>query len=225
MKMANVFELNAESREQNGRRASRRLQRVEDRIPAIIYGGDKKPQPISMSHQEVSLALQNEAVYSHILTIKIDGKHEKVVLKDLQRHPWKSRYLHADFLRINESEKLVMNIPLRFVNEAAAPGLKAGGIILKYMTEIEIRCLPGDLPEFLEVDVSKLDIEKSIHLSDIKLPKGVELTIQLTEEQDQPIISIHMPRAAKEETTVGGAAAATPTETKTEEKAPPSKAK
>ncbi len=197
--MSNTFELSAETRTNHGKAHSRRLRRLENKTPAIVYGAGKDPVALMMSHKELSLALENEAVYSHILTLNIDGKAEQVVLKDLQRHPYKPVIMHADFLRIKAKEKLTMNVPLHYINEEDSPGVKEGGVASHLMTEVEIRCLPANLPEFIEVNVAELALDSSLHLSDIKLPKGVEFATELTEDHDQPIVSIHKPRAAAEE--------------------------
>src|SRR5262249_15540365 len=155
--MADLFELTAEIRKQAGKGENRRLRRVDERIPAIIYGAGKESQPISISHRHITAALKNQAFYSHILTLNVNGAQEKVVLKALQRHPYKPRILHADFLRISATEKLYMNVPIHFINEENAPGVKlSGGMISRLMNEIEVRCFPADLPEHIEVDLSTL---------------------------------------------------------------------
>jgi len=157
---------------------------------------------LTLEHNKIMHALENEAFYSHILTINIDGKGIKAILRDLQRHPAKPRILHADFQRINEKEKLHMNVPLHFINEDIAPGVKEeGGLIQHNVTEVEVSCLPKDLPEYIEVDVAELTMGHSLHLSDIKMADGVEL-VQLAhgESHDLPVVSIHKPRAAVEET-------------------------
>ncbi len=197
--MSNTFELNAETRANLGKAESRRLRRLENKTPAVVYGGGQDPVSLTLSHKDLSLALENEAMYSHILTLKIDGKAEKVVLKDLQRHPYKPVIMHADFLRIKAKEKLNMNVPIHYLNEEEAPGVKEGGVASHLMTEVEIRCLPANLPEYIEVNVAELAIDSSLHLSDIKLPEGVEFATELTEDNDQPIVSIHKPRAVTEE--------------------------
>jgi len=198
--MTDIFELNAETRENVGRGASRRLRRNEDLVPAIIYGANKEPQMISLAHRTIIRALENEAFYSHILTVKVGNKHEKVVLKDLQRHPYKKQILHMDFLRINEKEELQMNIPLHFVGEEEAPGVKMGGQISHHLSEVEVRCLPSKLPEYIEVDLSNAELNDIIHLTDLKLPEGVKLVALLHDEDNNlPIVSIHKARVAEEE--------------------------
>jgi len=193
------FELEASIRQDLGKGASRRL-RHDNKVPAIIYGGNAPPMALVMEHNKVMHSLENEAFYSHILTIKIDGKAEKAVLKDLQRHPYKPAILHLDLQRVNADEKLRMNVPLHFIGEDVAPGVKqAGGVISHLINDVEIACLPRDLPEFIEVDVSGLELNETLHLSDLKLTSGVDLVeLQHGPEHDQPVVSIHLPRGAKE---------------------------
>jgi len=209
--MSNVdFNITAEVRNDMGKGASRRLRR-EGKFPAVIYGGDAEPASLALDHDEMVHSLENEAFYSHILTLEIDGKKEKAVLKDLQRHPAKPLLLHADFMRVSDKEKIKMHVPLHFINEESAPGVKKGGVITHNMTEVEVQCLPKDLPEFLEVDLDGVEIEQIIHLTDIKLPAGVELVELLHgDDHDQAIAAIHKTRASKEveETEEGGEAPA-----------------
>lgn len=196
--MSEALALSAEPRDTLGKANARRMRRLDDTIPAIVYGAGKDPQNLTLSHKDTMIALENEAVYASILTLNVAGKAEKVVLKALQRHPYKRRIMHADFLRVSAKEKITMNVPLHYTNEDSAPGTKAGGIASHLMTDIEIKCLPADLPEFLEIDASGVELDHSLHLSDIKLPNGVEMTTEVDEEHDQPIFSIHKPRAEKE---------------------------
>jgi large subunit ribosomal protein L25 len=192
--MSVLFEFEAQSRVATGKPAARRL-RLEDKVPAIVYGAGKEPMPISLSHNKVIKALEHEAVYSHILTLNVDKHPEKVVLKALTRHPFKPKILHMDFLRINTKEKIHMRVPLHFIGETKAPGLKDGGVLSKLMTHLEVTCLPLDLPEFIEVNISGLGINDSIHLSEIKLPNNVALTHAVDHDHDQVVVSIHEPRA------------------------------
>lgn len=203
--MSTVFELSANTRESIGTGASRRLRRLENRIPAILYGAGESPQTLSFDHNQVLRALENEAFYSHILNIHIDGKLQKAVLKDLQRHPYKPRIVHMDLLRITAKEKITMSVPLHFKGETIAPGVKdAGGVLARLLNSVEVRCLPDALPEYIEIDVSRLGLDESLHLSQIPLPKGVEL-IALTHEDDRPVVNIHIPRAVIEEETTAAA--------------------
>lgn len=196
--MSENFEFEAQERTDLGKAASRRLRRLEDKVPAVIYGAGKEPQTISLLHKRVLQALSHEAVYSHILTIKLNGKSEKVVLKDMMRHPFKPKVMHMDFLRVSTKDKLTMNVPLHFINEEEAPGVKAGGVVSKQMTELEVACLPAHLPEFIEVDMGTMAIGDAVHLLDIKLPKGVELAHAVEdEEHNQVVIGIHKAKAAE----------------------------
>lgn len=209
--MSNVdFNITAEVRNDMGKGASRRLRR-EGKFPGVIYGGEAEPVSLSLDHDDMVHHLENEAFYSHILTLEISGKKEKAVLKDLQRHPSKPVLLHADFMRVSDKEKIKMHVPLHFINEDKAPGVKKGGVITHNMTEVEVQCLPKDLPEYLEVDLDGIEIEQIIHLTDIKLPAGVELVELLHgTDHDQAIAAIHKTRASKEveESAEGGEAAA-----------------
>jgi len=197
--MQETFELKAEVRTDTGKGASRRL-RHANAVPAIIYGAGQEPQMIKMPQNELFHHLENEAFYSHILKMEVDGKTEKVVLRDLQRHPSKAIILHADFMRIDEKVALTMNVPLHFVNEDTAAGFKAGGIISHLSTDVEVSCLAKDLPEYIEVDVAELEVGESIHLSQIQLPKGVDIVaLSHGADHDLAIVSIHMPRGVAEE--------------------------
>ena len=189
------FSLKATKRQSIGTGANRRLRR-ENQVPAILYGSDQQPLPITLSHFDVSKSLKNEAFYSHILEIDVDGQVEKVVVKSIQRHPSKAVILHMDFLRISDKHPIMMRVPLHFTGEDIAPGVKlGGGKVFHLMNDIEIKCLPKNLPEHLVVDISQLEIEQSLHLSDIQLPKGVEISsLQHGPEHDLPIVSIHKPK-------------------------------
>ena len=192
------FNITAEVRSDLGKGASRRL-RHEGKVPAVIYGGEKAPISLTLDHDSMFHHLENEAFYSHILTIDVAGAKEKAVLKDLQRHPAKPIIMHADFMRVSEKETLKMHVPLHFTNEEQAPGVKQGGIVTHNVTEVEIQCLPKDLPEYLEVDLAGVEMEQILHLTDIKLPAGVELVELLHgEDHNQAIAAIHKTRASKE---------------------------
>jgi large subunit ribosomal protein L25 len=196
--MRNDFKLSATSRKDVGKGASRRL-RHSGVVPAIVYGAGKTPTSICLDHNAVLRALENEAFYSHILSLELDGKSEKVILRDMQRHPYLPRLLHLDLQRISASEKLTMRVPLHFRGAEMAPGVKqAGGLISHLMSEIEIRCLPADLPEFIEADLSKLELNQALHLSQLVLPKGVEI-VELMHGEDKPVATVYIPRAVVEE--------------------------
>lgn len=206
--MENLFEVHAEARTDEGKGASRRLRR-SGKIPAIVYGAEKEPASISVDHNRLIRHLAEPAFYAHILTLVIDGKKNQVVLKDLQRHPANdNKIIHADFLRIDANHAMTMDIPLQFINEEIAVGVKAGGMVSRLMVEVQITCLPKDLPEFIEVDLANLAMNEAVHLTELKLPKGVILTA-LTHSQDehleegersaydQAVVNIHEPRVAQ----------------------------
>ena len=196
--MSTELTLNASARAVLGKGASRRLRRHNGEIPAIVYGGKKKPQSLSLIHKDVVKALENEAHYSQVINLNIDGKTESVVLKDLQRHPSKAILLHMDFLRISKATKLTLKVPLQFVNEDMCIGVKQeGGIFSRAMSDLEIQCLPADLPEFLKVDVAMLKLGETLHMSDISLPKGVEsVALSYGADYDQPIASVSKARGS-----------------------------
>ena len=191
------FEFLAELREDTGKKAARRVRRFEDKVLGTVYGAGKAPQSIALLQKDVLKALKNEATFSSILTLKIGDKKQKVILKNLQRHHTKPKILHIDFQRIKASEKLTMHAPLHFIGEEECTGVKAGGIISHLQTDVEIRCLPADLPEYIEMDISKLDLDESLHLSDLKLPFGVELATAIEETNDLPIVNVHLTRMSR----------------------------
>jgi large subunit ribosomal protein L25 len=217
--MSEHFTLNADIRSDLGKGASRRLRRLEDKVPGIIYGAHKPAQNLSLSHSELLKVLKHEAIFSSIIKLVVNGKPEKAILRDLQRHASKPRLLHIDFQRVSEKEKLHMHVPLHFMGEERAPGIKEhSGILNKSFVELEILCLPSNLPEYIEVDISMLDIDQSIHLSEIKLPKGVELAHAIEDaEHDLAVISIIKPRVVEETTEAPVAAEVPATAQKTEE--------
>jgi len=191
--MAVSFMLNADIRDTVGSSIARRM-REQHRVPGVVYGGEAKPVKISMDQNELLTALQHEAIFSHILKLKVAGKQQDVVLKDLQRHPVKPFIMHVDFYRVSAKEELRMSVPLHYLNEEESPGVKAGGIVSRTLNEIEISCLPKDLPEAIEVDISALDVNDSLSLSDVKLPGGVKLVHEITEDNDPTIVSVYIPR-------------------------------
>ena len=196
--MSTDFTLYAKGREDTGKGASRRLRRLAAEIPAIVYGGKNAPAKISMNHKDVVKALENEAFYSHVIALDIDGKSQDVILKDVQRHPIKPVILHMDFLRVNKTTLLNTKAPLHYTNEDVCVGVKVGGgIIAHTMTEIDISCLPQDLPEYIEVDMSAVELGQTLHISDITFPKGVtSVALSHGPDHDLPIVSINKPKAA-----------------------------
>ncbi len=194
--MSDQFEVQAELREDMGKGASRRLRRHADKVPAIIYGGGKDPQPLTIVRKDLEKSLENEAFYSHVLTINVNGDPQQAILKDLQRHPAKQFVMHADFMRVSAKVALKVNVPIHFLNEEACFGVKMeGGIIQHQATDIEVSCLPGDIPEYIEVDMIDVKTGDIVHLSDVTLPEGVTSTaLALGEDHDLAIASVIAPK-------------------------------
>src|ERR1700683_5495012 len=204
--MKTSFELVAEFRESQGKGASRRL-RHDGKVPAILYGGHSEARALTLSHQKVSIMLENERFYSTILSLKVGDQTQAAILKDVQRHPFKNEIVHIDFQRVEENEKIRISIPLHFKGAAISPGVKSqGGLVSHMRNEVEVSCLPKDLPEFIEVDISGLSLNESIHLSQLKIPDGVHL-VDLAKE-DAAVVAIHSPRAEEPEPTAAAAAGA-----------------
>jgi large subunit ribosomal protein L25 len=172
--MAGSFVFECEVRAELGRGRARRL-RQAGQVPAVLYGGGAAPLGLALNHNKVMKALENEATYSHILTLRFDGKEETAILKDLQRHPSRPIIMHMDFQRVSESQKIRVHVPLHFVNQEISVGAKKGGVVTHNIVDVEVVCLPSRLPEFLEVDMAHVDLGQSVHLSDIALPPGVEI--------------------------------------------------
>jgi len=191
-----TIEFTAFSRTTEGRGASRRMRRT-GKAPGIVYGGATPPQPIELDHNALIHALRNEVFHASILTMKVDGSSTQVLLRDVQMHPFRNEVLHVDFQRIDPSRKIHMKVPLHFVNEALSPAVKSQGAIISHvMTEMDIACLPQDLPEFIEVDLSELDTAHSLHVSGVKLPAGVSVVSKRT--GDPVIATAVVPKAAAE---------------------------
>ena len=191
----NNFTLNAEVRSDLGKGASRRLRRLASLVPAVVYGGEKVPESISMLAKEVAKLLENEAAFSHVIELNIGGTKQNVVIKALQRHPAKGHVMHADFVRVIAGQKLIAHVPVHFINEEAA--IKKGGEISHVISQVEVTCLPKDLPEFIEVDLNAAEVGDIIHLSDLKAPKGVEF-VALVHGNDLAVANVHAPRVAPE---------------------------
>jgi large subunit ribosomal protein L25 len=192
------IEINAKERKSKGTGASRRL-RHEGTTPGILYGGVKDSISLEIDTKELFMQFRHEAFHASILTINLEGKKESVILRDFQMHPVRNNIQHIDFQRINENEKINVKVPFHFVNEDTAPGVKIeGGLVSHIMTEIDISCLPKDLPQYIEVDLGELAMGESIHLSEVTVPEGVELT-SLTDENDPAITSISKPKVVVEE--------------------------
>jgi large subunit ribosomal protein L25 len=192
------FTLNAEARSDLGKGASRRLRRNVAMVPAVIYGGDNAPQSISLLAKDFAKLLENEAVYSHVLNLNVAGTNESVLIKALQRHPAKGFVLHADFIRVVAGQKLTAHVPLHFINQDSSVGVKKqGGEVSHVLSEVEVSCLPKDLPEFIEVDMAAVELGQIVHMADLKLPKGVEL-VALAHGNDLAVANIHASRVAKD---------------------------
>lgn len=197
--MSSVFEFDAVSRTSAGTGSAKAVRR-KGNVPAVIYGGSSGSELLELSHNEVTKKLANEAVYSHVLQLNIEGKVQNAILKGLQRHPARDNIIHMDFLRISMNEKIKVHVPLHFINEETSVGVKAGGVVTHSMVEIEVSCLPADLPEYIEVDMEAVDIGGSIHLAEVVAPKGVEI-LALTHGDDHnlPVAQIVKTRGPAEE--------------------------
>ena len=200
--MSNVdFELNCSVRTDLGKGASRRLRRLNNEIPAVLYGGDKEPVSLTILHKDIAKAVENEALFAHIVTLNVGKQKEKAVIKALQRHPAKPFIMHADFMRVDDKTAIKVSVPLHFLNEEKCVGVKiGGGQILKSINEIELECLPKDLPEFVEVDMLKVELGSTVHISDLTLPPGtVSVALSHGEESDLSVATVQAPRGASED--------------------------
>ena len=197
----NEFTLNAQARTDLGKGASRRLRHAAN-IPAVVYGGNKPAESVTILAKEIAKLFENEAAYSHVIELNVDGAKQNVIVKAMQRHPSKQFIMHADFVRVVAGQKLTAIVPVHFVGEEAP--VKKGGEISHVLNEIEVTCLPKDLPEFIEVDMSALEIGAIVHLSDLKAPKGVEF-VALAHGDDKAVANVHAPRVAPEEAEEGAA--------------------
>ena len=193
---ADQFELNCSVRTDSGKGASRRLRRLDNAIPAILYGGNKDPMALTIAHDDILHATENEAFFSHIITLNIGKDKEKAVVKALQRHPAKRLIMHADFLRVDEKQAITMKVPLHFINEDKCVGVKLGsGSIRKTLNELEISCLPNNLPQYIEVDMLEVEVGQTLHISDIALPEGVtSVALSHGEDSDLSIAQVQAPR-------------------------------
>jgi large subunit ribosomal protein L25 len=204
------FEIDAEARAGSGRSDSRKLRRL-GRVPAIVYGGGKTPSALTLDRNSLVQQMALEAFYTSILNLKVGKETQPVVVKEVQRHPARSFIMHLDFQRIVADEEITMTVPIHFIGEDVAVGVKdQGGVIEHAQTDVEISCLPANLPEYLEIDVSGLQLNEILHLSDIKYPEGVTST-QLAHEHDSPVVAIHPPRREEEATAGEEGEAATET--------------
>jgi large subunit ribosomal protein L25 len=207
---AEEFELNCTVRTDLGKGASRRLRRLNDDIPAVLYGGGEDPVSLTIAHKDIAKATENEAFFSHIITLNVGKKKQKAVIKALQRHPAKAILMHADFQRVSDKVQITVNVPIHFLNEDKCTGVKTGGgSIIKTLNEIEIHCFPKDLPEFIEVDMILLGIGEAVHLADITLPAGVA-SVALAADNNLTVATVQAPRAEVEETAAAPDAPAAP---------------
>lgn len=191
----NDFTLNAQARTDLGKGASRRLRHAAN-IPAVVYGGNKPAESVTILSKEIAKLFENEAAYSHVIELNVDGTKQNVIVKAMQRHPSKQFIMHADFVRVVAGQKLTAIVPVHFVGEDAP--VKKGGVVSHTATELEATCLPKDLPEFIEVDLSAAEIGTIIHLSDLKAPKGVEF-VALAHNDDKAVANVHAPRVVAED--------------------------
>lgn len=201
------FELNCTVRSDLGKGASRRLRRLNESIPAVLYGGGKDAVSLTIAHKDIAKATANEAFFSHIITLNVGSKKEKAVIKALQRHPAKPFILHADFLRVSDKQAITVKVPIHFLNEEKCIGVKlSGGNILKTLNEIEVSCLPKDLPEYIEVDMLEIDLGESVHLSDITLPENVSsVALSHGEGSDLSVAIVQAPKGSADEDQVEAA--------------------
>jgi large subunit ribosomal protein L25 len=203
--MAKELDLIAEYREDTGKGSSRRL-RHAGKVPAIIYGAGREPRALTFDHNALLRASENESFFSSVLNVKVGPNIRASILKDIQVHPAKRQIMHLDLQRIVEGEKIKMTVPIHYLNEETAAGVKTGGgAVAKLRTEVEVSCFPKDLPEYLQVDIEALELDEMLHLSDIKLPEGVDITDLVAEPpRDEAIVSVHVMRVAEEPEEVEG---------------------
>ncbi len=214
------IELNLQTRNDIGKGASRRLRRIADKVPAVLYGGESEAQSLEIEHTQILKAVKHDAFYSSILDLDVDGKKVKAVLKAIQRHPFKPKVIHLDFLRVSAKEAITMQVPIHLIGQDVSVGIKAGGLMQQLMNEVEIKCLPKDLPEHIDLDITELELDQTLHLSDLKIPTGVEFTVTIDESHNPGVVSISTPKVAsaeEDEAPVGAEAAKGPEEEEEEE--------
>jgi large subunit ribosomal protein L25 len=200
-----TYQVGADSRHDQGKGASRRLRRA-GKVPAVLYGGHGQPQNIVLDHQQLLTLIDKEKFYSSIISVNVDQQGQPAIVRDVQMHPARNAVVHVDLQRVIENEKLKIHLPIHFKGETTAPGVKTqGGIVSHLIQDIEVSCLPKDLPEFLELDLSAMNLNETKHLSDIPLPNGV--SIPALAHQNPPVVSVHSPRVAEPEPEAAAAAA------------------
>lgn len=199
----NEFEVIAEARDALGKGANRRLRRTGV-VPAVMYGAGQDPVPVSLEANRLRKQMENEAFFSHILTVKVGGEESQAVVKALQRNPTNDEVIHLDLLRVSSTQELHIRVPLHFIKEDDSPGKREGGVINHLMVDVEVGCLPEDLPEYIEVDIGTLGVGESLHLTSLVLPEGVRLMALVHDaEQDQTVVTVQHPQKLEEETTEG----------------------
>jgi large subunit ribosomal protein L25 len=204
MNMRITFQVGADARHDQGKGASRRLRRA-GKVPAVLYGGKGEPRNITLDHQQLLQLIGNEKFYSSIINVNVDAQGQPAIVRDVQMHPAKNAVVHVDLQRVLESEKLKIHLPIHFKGEAVAPGVKTqGGIVSHLIQDVEVSCLPKDLPEFLELDLSRMNLNDTLHLSDVPLPPGV--TIPELAHRNPVAVSVHSPRVAEPEPEAAAAA-------------------
>lgn len=198
--MSQQLEISASPREEVGTAASRRLRRLQDRVPGIIYGGDAAPQPLTVNVHELARVMQNEAFHSQILNVVVDGAGEQAVVRDLQRDPASDKVLHIDFLRVRADRAIQVHVPLHFLNEDDCVGVRMGGNVSHNLIEVEVSCLPADLPEFMEIDIGDLELGEALHLTDLQPPERVSIVaLMYGEERNIPVVSVQAPRGGADD--------------------------
>jgi len=212
-----AIEISARKRDAQGTGASRRLRRL-GRVPGIVYGGDKEAVTIELDHKDLYQSLRNEKFHASILTLALDGTHEQVLLRAVNMHPFKAQVQHIDFQRVSKDKKIHMKVPLHFVNAENSPGVKEQGAVVNHvLNELDIMCFPDDLPEYIEIDLGSLAVGHSLHVREVALPKGVELTLH--KDENPVIATVVVPALVTEEEEAAEAAAVAPSEVPTTEQA------
>ena len=212
-----AIEISARKREGQGTGVSRRLRRA-GRVPGIVYGGEKGPESIELDQKDLYLNLRNEKFHASILTLELSGAKQQVLLRAVSMHPFKAQVQHVDFQRVSKDKKIHMKVPLHFVNAEVSPGVKEqGGVVNHVLNELDITCFPDDLPEFIEVDLSGLSVGNSVHVRELKLPKGVETLLH--KDENPAVATVVVPQLVTEEEEAAAAAAVAPSEVPTTEQA------
>ena len=194
--MPDLMTIDASQRDEVGTSKARRIRRQRDQVPGVVYGSGEEPIHFLIDYRHIAKAVEDEAFFSQVLSLTLGDKPIQVVLRELQRHPSTERVVHVDFLRVQEDRELQVSIPFHFLNEESCVGVRLnGGMVSKNLTEVQVSCLPRDLPEFIEIDLEELDIGDAVHLSDIELPPGVSFVVLAQGDgRDDQIVNVHMPR-------------------------------